>query len=771
MFVVVFLTLFISAIVYTFGMQPVYEASSTLQVKPEKGNALGFGMNDMYYAWGDNLVEGEIQIIMSQTIAEKVAERLHLDWSIEKSDDKSVCKVIDIEAQPNIKKLILTMTGESAYLVSDEHGRKLGEGSSGVPMAYGQLLLTVQVKGRKGDTFTLARIPLEDAAGGAMGCSVSQVGKMTNVIQVSWQDTDPERARDIVNAIVQAYVDQSLEFKSQEAGKTVDFIEEQLANVRNELTRAESNLQEYKSTAGVVQLDSEASELIRTLSALEQQLVSIELSRKQLDFALASQRESLAKGKPYSPAVLREDPLVSSMAGKLADLEVQKRSLMLEYTANHPAVQNIQTQIDEIQEKIRSTYQTGLNNLTRQESDVRHRLALYEDELRVIPVEERDLARYTRLAKVSGDIYTYLLQKHEEARIAKASTISNINVIDKARTPKSPVRPQKRKYLMIGFMVSTIVAFSVVLLIDFLDDSVKTEHQAKKALGLNHLATIPFIGSGAEKGRDDKNKKDKGKESLLISHTDQRSIVAEAFRALRTSLHFSALGRHRKITVLTSAFSGEGKSTIASNLAIILAQTGAKTLLIDGDLHKSTLHDKFGLKKVPGITEVLAGDADLGKAMQVTGIDNLTFLSTGTIPPNPSVILGSEDMKALLDRLRDSYDQIVIDAPPTIPVADAVVLTSFADSVLVVMEAGRIPLKAAVRLGEMLHTAKAPLAGFVFNNRTLRGSRYGYGYGYGYGHGYGYGYGQEHKEPKHGRVPRFVRSVMSKFRNINRRRS
>ncbi|MEI7748633.1 MAG: polysaccharide biosynthesis tyrosine autokinase, partial [Chlorobiaceae bacterium] len=706
-FVTVFLTVLVSVILYTFLMRPVYQSSSTVYVS---NNNAKLGINELVMSGGNNSIQAEIEIIKSRTIAEQVVRKLNLEWKITPSSATSTCKILDIATPPAVKTLKVTMTGKESYEVEDGSGKKLGRGKNGTPLSLPGILLNVQFSGYTGDSFELTHIPLYKAAAAIKSAiKVKEVGRMTNVIEVSYENTNASLARDVVNTVVQAYLDQSLAFKSQEAGKSVSFIEEQLQNIKNELNKAEVNLQEYKTSAGVVKLDAEAEELIRKFSSLEQERVGLNLRKKQLEFALDAQRETLAQGTSYSPAVMRDDPGVAGMAQQLASLEVQKRSLLVEYTTNHPSVQNVQAQIDEIQQKIRSTYKTGLKNLTKQESDVTQHLSSYEGQLRGIPVEERDLVRYTRLAKVTGDIYTFLLQKHEEARIAKASTISNINVIDTAIIPATPVRPEKAKYLLLGFFISIIAAIALSLLIDYLDDTVKNENEAKNLLGFPYLATIPYIG----KGEDGKNEE----ENLsIISHTKQKSIPAEAFRSLRTALHFSTLNQKRKVIVLTSAFSGEGKSTISTNLAITAALTGSRTVLIDCDFHKSTLYQRIGMKQIPGVTEVLAGDVSLATALQPTIIKDLTFFSTGTPPPNPSVLLGSPAMKELIERLREMFDQIIIDAPPTLPVSDSIVLTSCADLVLVVMEAGRIPRKAATRLSEMLQSAKAPVAGFVFNN-------------------------------------------------------
>jgi tyrosine-protein kinase Etk/Wzc len=733
-FVTAFLGVFVAIALYTFLMQPVYRASSTVYVKEE--NAKLSGLNQLLMPGGDNSIQAEIEIIKSRTIAEKVVRKLNLDWNIERSSKASSCKIEDISVAHAINELKLTKTGSAEFKVEDVQGRKLGEGVNGQPFRKSGLMFVVQLSGKSGDSFTLNRVPISGAVAALKDATtVKELGRMTNVVEISYENNRPDMARDVVNALVQAYLDQSLAFKTQEAGKTVSFIEEQMNGIKEELNKAEVNLQEYKSSAGVVQLDAEAQELIRKYSALEQQKVGINLNKKQLEFALAAQHDALAEGQPYSPAIMKDDPLVAEMARQLAGLEVQKRGLLVEYTPNHPAVQNVQVQIDEIQQKIRNTYQTGINNLASQESDVSQKLGTYEGELKNIPVEELDLARYTRLAKVTSDIYTFLLQKHEEARIAKASTISNINVIDPAVLPLLPVKPEKAKYLLIGLILSVVGGLGSSLVMEYFDDSVKNESDAKRVLGYTHLATIPYLSLGVA-GKQ-------GSESnVLITDKDQRSVAAEAFRSLRTALHFSTPDDRRQVLLMTSSFPGEGKSTVSSNLAVTIAQTGARTLLIDNDLHKSKLHERMGVQKVPGVADVLAGDIDLSDAFQKTSVENLTILTAGTTSPNPSVLLSSGAMKELVERLRRSFDRIVIDAPPTLPVADSIQLTSLADQVVIVLESGRVPAKAAERLRELLATAKAPVAGFVFNNKEVQQAS-GYSYGYGYGEGYGYGYGQD----------------------------
>jgi tyrosine-protein kinase Etk/Wzc len=457
------------------------------------------------------------------------------------------------------------------------------------------------------------------------------------------------------------------------------------------------------------------------------------------------------KGDIYTPAVFKDDPLISGMASRLSDLEIQKRAFVSENTESHPQVKAIRVQIDQLQKKIEATYETSRQNLAKQEAGIQQLLNQYEAKMRTLPTAERDLARLMRLSKVNADIYMFLLQKHEESRIAKASTISNINVVDPAITPDSPIKPQKQKNLMLGLLVGLMFGVGAAFFMDYLDDTIKDEEEAKRALSWPMLAMIPAIEN--ESGTDGPNER----ASRLVVRHKPKSSVTEAFRGLRTAIHFSSLKRDTKVVMVTSSFPGEGKTTIAANLALTFAQAGNRVILVDCDLRRPSLNTIFDHSRTPGITEVLAGDATLATALHNTDIENLSLLSAGVIPPNPAELLCSDSMRDLLAGLRESYDIVIIDAPPVIPVTDAPLLSAFTDMVVVVLESGRIPIKAAQRMKELLQSVQAAVAGFVLNDRTaLYSDSYGYyGKGY-YGKGYygrryyGYSYygADEQKETK-----------------------
>ena len=659
-----FSTVFILAILYTFLMKPVYEASSMLHVKDEKSKAGILGELSLSTT---NPVNTEIEILKSRTNAENVVKRLHLNWEITKKSKGLTFSILEFKSDAEEPLYKIELTGAQTYKVTDDDGKTVGEGKSGVLMQKeGFRLLLDNIKGEAGNSFRVELLSADQIVQKLREeIKASEAGRLTSIIKVSYQNTDPVLARDVVNTLVQSYLEQSVGFKSEEAGRAVGFVEEQLDTLRGELDKAEKNLQTYKSATGVMMLDSEAEALIQTIAAKEK---------------------------------------------ANAELEVQKRALLSEYTEAHPAVKAI----------------------NRQQEAIRKQLASYEAHIRTMPQAERDLAKLTRISKVNADIYTFLLQKHEEARIAQASTLSNINIVDPAITPEKPVKPKKKQYLLLGLLLAMGLGVGLAFLQEYLDDTIKSADEAKRVLGFPLLAIIPHITTTETKDNSPKN--------MLITKHEPKSAVAEAFRALRTSLHFSGISKENKIILVTSSFPQEGKSVISSNLSNVIAQTKARVLIIDCDLRRSSLHEKFGYGKTPGLSEILTGDITFAKAVHSTDTEGLDLITAGTNPPNPSELLGSEVMKQLIITQRKNYDFILIDAPPVMAVSDTPVLTSVCDLAVLVVEAGRVPVKIAQRMREMLITIKAPVAGIVFNDKSGKGETYEYYGSRYYGKGYGYGY-------------------------------
>ena len=692
----VFLVVFTVVLYKTMRMKPVYQAFATIRIMENKDRITQ--MNPSYWVDPTSTMNTELATIKSRYIAEKVAEQQHLNWQVSKKAPTISFKILEFTTAAKNALYYIKMTSPATFEVRDSNGQFIGSGEPGVLLTVeGFSILLSDISGKAGDSFQLGLIPLEDAAMQIGGFNATVFEKDTNIIKATYTSTDPVQARDMVNAFVQAYIDHSVAFKTEDTKKTVAFIDEQIKALRGDLENSENNLQSYKSGRGILQLDNEAGALVSKISAMET---------------------------------------------KIAELKLKENELLSKFTGTHPAVRSVRMQIRAAQGQ----------------------LGAAEQQIKKLPVVEQDLTKLTRVSKVNSDIYTFLLQKREEARIAVGSAISNLEVIDRGILPKWPISPNVPKNLLLGVLAGLGLGIALAFLLEYLDDTIKDADQAKRAIGLPLLGTIPQIERRGEKRKELTHQKtvseitageSSGKEIInstnaLIAKNSPKSLASEAFRALRTGLHFSAISKDKKIMIFTSTFPKEGKSIISANTAVVIAQTGARVLLIDCDLRRSSQHEKFAVKKTPGLSEVLTRDVTFEEALNKTATPGLDLLCAGTNPPNPSELLGSEAMEDLLVTQRENYDYIIVDAPPVLAVTDAPVLTTVCDLVVLVMEAGRVPIKAAQQMREILDRLHAPIAGFVMNDKTGKGEHYGYygsgyfGKAYGYRHGYGYGYGYGH---------------------------
>ena len=743
---IAFVAVVVAVVAWTLWMKPVYEASSTLHVKDEKVKGGDF-LSDLGLS-RENPVETEIEILRSRTNAEETVRRLNLNWVVKDAPEELRVHLLEFEAQPPAPdkrpEYRIRVAGDGAYGVRDADGGKLGDGMVGKRFQAGGLTLMIdKLEGAAGQEFTLVLQSFQATAKALReAVHASEVGKGTNIIRLSYQDTDPRKAAAVVNTLAGVYLERSVMVKAEEARKSVEFIQSQLDQVRGMLDSAEQKLQDYKSQSGVVRLDAEAEALIEQMSEADKAKSAARLRKQQAAFAVEALRKALASGAGYAPAVLLDDPVLAELAKTLAQLEVERQGLLVDYTPDHPRLQAVADRIAETQRKMLQSYQVQEQALASRIAELDSQLAGFEAQLRRLPAAEQQLARLTRLATVNADIYTFLLQKHEEARIARAATISSINVIDPAIAPAEPVKPNKKKNLLLALVVGAMLGVGLAFFLEYLDDTIKDAEAAKRLLGLPVLAVIPHIGRPGKKGGEVGVR-----ERNLVSYLEPKSGPAEAFRALRTAIHFS--GREKKqVLVVTSTFPGEGKTTCSANLAETMAQTGSRVVLLGCDLRRPTLHAIFDHPQTPGLTEYLVGDCAVEDIIRKTQVGQLNVISAGTNPPNPAELLGSARMTELIERLRVDYDFIVLDAPPMLAVTDSTLLAALADLVVVVLEAGGVKVKAAQRMKELLQTARAPVAGLALNDKSGKGFEYYSYYRDQYGR-YGYGqYGYEEDVPE-----------------------
>ena len=336
--------------------------------------------------------------------------------------------------------------------------------------------------------------------------------------------------------------------------------------------------------------------------------------------------------------------------------------------------------------------------------------------LRDRPDQQVELERLQTALNQYRQTYASLLQSFEEVRITEAQSTSTISQVEQAIPVMSPVRPQTMKNTLLAAVLGALLATGVIFLIDALDTSLKSSDDLLR-MG---LTTLGFVGRYSNGGSP-------------ITIDQPRSPTAESFRSLRTNLQYSNIDEPTSSLLITSAIPGEGKTTVASNLAVVIAQSGLRVALIDADLHRPTVHKRFGANNNYGISTLFVqAEPDLQAVLKPTSVNGLSILTTGPLPPNPSELLGSEKMNLILKKLAELVDYIIIDSPPTTVVTDAMVLSKKVGGVLLVARPGKTPVVVLRRANEELARVGAKIFGVVLNDADQKGARYGYHEGYYY---------------------------------------
>ena len=747
----VFLLVFIGVTVKTFLTQPVYEAYATLEVrKAQKGGMLKeLGMTE------ENLLTTEIEVLRSRSLAEKVARRMNLEWKIASTSKGLDLTIGEFAVNGPFPGLIISLLSAQTYQVSDLSGRILGKGKSGESLRLDGVNLQLTINnGAAGQRVVFERQLMGEIVAGIIdSLDITEIGKGSNILRVSSQGIVPDHVRDVVNIMIEVYREMNVSENTLEAGMTVDFISQQLGGLKDVLNKSEQQLQEYKVQTGLITLGPEGNSLVQKLVELEQRQADMRLKRRRVEYAISTMKEAIRTGSSLTVSTIENVPSVAEFAAKLSDLDAQKKGMLVDYTESHPAVVEVQAQITRLREALLSTYRAMRQELLQTERDLTQTIADFDAQMGDIPEAELELAKRTRVNTVNAELYTFLLQKQQEARIAQASTISNIHIVDLALTPKVPIKPNKKKNLALGFILGLMLGVGLAFLLDYMDQTIKTTEDVREKLGLNVFGIIPRIPFADE----DANLPSK----RLVTTLAPKTPVVESFRALRTNLNYASAKQKHKIIMVSSSLPNEGKSTISGNLAVVLSQTGAKVLLMGCDLRRPSLYEMFSQKNVPGLVDLLI-DNDQSALRHLTN-PKLDFLPAGTVPPNPAEILESKRMGQLLDKVRERYDYVVIDAPPVLPVTDAQILAPKADINLIVIEPCRVPEKAAMQMVESLKAVDAKIAGVILNDKSGRGFKYYGNYGY-YGNKYYRGYyGEENEVDKDGAFVAVVKKVWGKL--------
>jgi tyrosine-protein kinase Etk/Wzc len=757
--IVTFLAAFLGTALWTFGTTPVYRSETLLRVK-STSRSQGI-LGELAAVTQANPVETEIEILKTRALAREVVRDRGLDLSVSipngflrrmlrtvglaKAPADCAPDSLAIDVPPALlgKPLELRF-GPDGMTWSLHDGQRLLAQDRVGNEATGADGLKVLVRRNKplagGGTCVVVKRSAEMVAEDlALRLKVSQVGRNTEVIRMTFQDADPRRAASILDAFNRLYVEKDIADKSKEATATLEFIREQGALAKERLDRAERALNAYQARTGVVALSQEAQLLVQRISDLEVELSRLQVTRTGLQQITRSIQDDATLNPAGISALGISSPELASLMNGYLSLAQKRADLLKDYTPENPLVKGLDAQMTLAADQVRVTAGAILGATIMRERAVDEVLAVYRVQLAKLPQIEQDLARFQKDVLIQEKTYGFLLEKEQDTQIIRASTVSNIRVVDPPVPATRPISPKVGQNLILGLLLGLLLGIGFAFFADYLDDTIKDMEDLGRRLRTACYGVIPFVREAHERR--------KAKQPhLVIEH--KHSPVSEAFRSLRTNVLLSSADTPPRVITVTSAGMGEGKTFIAVNLAAVSALTGKRTLVIDCDMRKPQAHVVFGIENEAGLSSCLAVQTDLHQAVKKTSVENLDAITSGPIPPNPSEMLGSSRMAALLERLKGEYELILLDTPPITLVADPLITAKLSDLTLVVVRSEVTPTSALKGALEQLEAVQVKASGVVLNavGRTRMG-RYGYRY---YRHGYGYGryYGHNEDKPK-----------------------
>jgi capsular exopolysaccharide synthesis family protein len=574
-----------------------------------------------------------------------------------------------------------------------------------------------------------------------------------DIVEISIESPSPYEAALLANTYANNYEMLNLKYERQQLITVKAFLETQRNEKLNDLVQSEEDLKAFQEKGGVVAIDEQARALIDVLTDFQSQRDASQIELTISEKSLQQYKDELAKQNPTIAQYIESfatEPRLRTLQESIAELETRRDLAITNTTgANRrkELISDYESRINELKSTLDeqlSVYKASIFASTPEElkqlslkvleEEIKSKslqskyesldniVQRYEKRFNELPRQTIDFARYQRELTAYEKLYLLVEEKYQEALINEQSTPGNVMIIDEAIRPLTPSKPNRILIVLVGLVLGVGMGLGFAFVRNYFDNTIKTPEDIQNN-NMNVLAWVPQIEATQD-----------SKEFEFIVARKPDSIHSEAFRALRTRIQFSKLQDNQAKTILvTSSAPREGKTTVAVNVAGSFAQANKRTIVIDCDLRKPRMHNVFKIQRFPGFSDYFFGQASLEEIIHHTELPNLSFITAGTIPPNPSEILGSEQMKSFLEKLKQDYDQIIIDSPPIIAVTDSEILSRLVDATILVVAANQTEIELMRKSTELLTHEENTLIGVVLNKFSYKsgyGSYYKYYYYY-----------------------------------------
>jgi capsular exopolysaccharide synthesis family protein len=683
----------LGAIVYSFTATPIYEGRTQLLIESDDPNIVEFqqvvgGQGNASTLSRQDYYQTQYKLLQSRAVAQKTLDALDL-WE-----------------HPELRPV------EAAGFSARGAVQGVADWVGGL---FGQSSEEVGIPGQ-GETDAQAEVItafLEQLR-------VSPI-RNSRLVDVAYRSTDRELSARVANGVAKSYIDMDLDFKFRSTREASAWLEEQLAEQRKQVEGAEARLQQYREQNDALSLEDRQNIVGQKLSDLNAAVTRAKTERLQKEAMYRQLLEVQGDRAALDtfPAILA-NAFIQQQKTELATLQRRQAQLAEKYGDKHPAMIEAQSAIQSAQMKLEAeiakvvqSVKTEYQAAVAQEQSMTAALESQKGEALAMNRKAIDYNVIQRDVESSTQIYQTLLQRANETGVSGELRTSNVRIVDSAETPASPVSPRRGLNILMGLLGGTLFGVGLAFLFEYLDNRVKTPEEIERDLGLPSLGLIPMTAGIA------------GKANPLISD-GAPAPFAEAFRALRTSILFSAADGGPRSIVVTSTGPSEGKTMVAGNVAIALAQTGQRVLLVDADMRRPRAHELFAVNVEPGLSNLLVGASKPSEVVQAAGVENLWVMPAGKTPPNPAELLGSRQFASLVGSLGAHFDCVVIDTPPVLAVTDAAVVAHRATGVLFVIAADVTSRQAAQTALDQLQNARARFLGAVLNRVDVERDAYYY---------------------------------------------
>lgn len=694
----------VTALIGTFLSDPLYRATAKIEISLDNQRIVNFDQVVELESQSKEFYETQYLLLKSKSLAKDVAENLNLaehpEFSGSNKKPGPISQVIN-----GIKGIISgTVNGIKGLIVKSDQ--------DDIPL---DPRLSQQ---RKEDSLAskfVSRI------------SVDPIGK-SRLVSLSFEAHDRQLAADAANGLADGFIDWLLDRKVDATKKGRDFLKKQLSQSQVNLESSEEDLNKFAKENDIVSLDENMNIIYHTFTTLNEALADAQTIRLEKE----SLHNHVKNGNIESLPVIINDSYIQGLKAKHATAKAEYSRMSATFKSEYPAlkelgaqVASLETKITEAESNVASSIESDYKAAVQKERTIQ---AKYDEQKALaLDLNERSVQYNILKREVDSNksIYESLLQRLKETEVASAITASHIQVVDYASVPLSPFEPNLKLNLLFAGFIGIFGGVCFAFFLEYLDNTVRTPEEVRDKLRL------PLLGGIYELEKTEREMLPVEKSFLL----DPRSHIAEAFRTIRTSIMLSTPGNPPQTILVTSCFPSEGKTTVSINLASSFAQAGNKVILLEADLRRPRIGGILNTNaNGNGLSSYLTGNAALEEVIKPSDLPNLSVLSVGALPANPSELLGSEQMRDLIEKLRDQYEYIIVDGPPSLGFVDSHLLSNIVDGVAVVVRAGSTPRKSVRELIDKLYSIRANFLGVIINGIELNQSGYYYkSYSYYYG--------------------------------------